>query len=86
MLVRGDPKEVQADRRSRAGALGRINNGADTDNTLYHQPRTGPKPSPKVSGISASDDHEHNAAEWIVHDAYAIAARWSGAASLTATS
>ena len=35
--------------------LGRIVNGADTDNTLYHQPE-GPasKPSPKASAISAS--------------------------------
>ena len=35
--------------------LGRIVNGADTDNTLYHQAE-GPasKPSPKASGISAT--------------------------------
>src|SRR3954451_23820650 len=35
--------------------LGRIVNGADTDNTLYHQPEgPGLEATPKVSGISAS--------------------------------
>jgi len=35
--------------------LGKIVNGADTDNTLYHNPkRRALKPSRKVSGISAS--------------------------------
>jgi len=39
--------------------LGKIVNGADTDNTLYRQPE---------------DDHALNAAEWIVYDAlYAYA-------------
>ena len=51
--------------------LGRIVNGADTDNTLYNQP--------EGSGLKAiaegfchlgfKDDHEINAAEWIVYDA-----------------
>jgi hypothetical protein len=51
--------------------LGRIVNGADTDNTLYHQP--------EAAGLQAvaegfrhlgfKDDHEQNAAEWIVYDA-----------------
>jgi hypothetical protein len=51
--------------------LGKIVNGADTDNTLYHQP--------EGSGLAAiaegfrhlgfKDDHEINAAEWIVYDA-----------------
>jgi hypothetical protein len=51
--------------------LGKIVNGADTDNTLWHQP--------EGSGLNAiaegfrhlgyQDDHEQNAAEWIVYDA-----------------
>ncbi len=53
------------------GMLARIVNGADTDNTLYNQP--------EGSGLKAiaegfrhlgfKDDHEINAAEWIVYDA-----------------
>jgi hypothetical protein len=51
--------------------LGKIVNGADTDNTLWHQP--------ECAGLAAvaegfrhlgyKDDHEINAAEWIVYDA-----------------
>ncbi len=51
--------------------LGKIVNGADTDNSLWHQPES--------AGLSAvaegfrrlgySNDHEINAAEWIVYDA-----------------
>jgi hypothetical protein len=51
--------------------LGKIVNGADTDNTLWHQP--------EAAGLKAvaegfrylgfSSDHEINAAEWIVCDA-----------------
>ncbi len=51
--------------------LARIVNGADTDNTLWHQP--------EAAGLGAiaegfrhlgyRDDHEINAAEWIVYDA-----------------
>jgi hypothetical protein len=51
--------------------LGRIVNGADTDNTLWHQPES--------AGLNAvaegfrhlgfSNDLEMNAAEWIVYDA-----------------
>jgi hypothetical protein len=51
--------------------LGKIVNGADTDNTLYQQP--------EASGLKAiaegfrhlgfKDDHALNAAEWIVYDA-----------------
>jgi hypothetical protein len=51
--------------------LGKIVNGADTDNTLWNQP--------EAAGLSAvaegfrhlgfKDDHEINAAEWIVYDA-----------------
>jgi hypothetical protein len=51
--------------------LGKIVNGADTDNTLWNQP--------EASGLEAiaegfrhlgfKDDHEVNAAEWILYDA-----------------
>ena len=51
--------------------LAKIVNGADTDNTLWHQP--------EAAGLQAiaegfrhlgyKDDHEVNAAEWIVYDA-----------------
>lgn len=51
--------------------LAKIVNGADTDNTLWQQP--------EAAGLSAiaegfrylgyKDDHEINAAEWIVYDA-----------------
>jgi hypothetical protein len=51
--------------------LARIVNGADTDNSLWHQPES--------AGLNAiaegfrhlgfKDDHEINAAEWIVYDA-----------------
>jgi hypothetical protein len=51
--------------------MGKIVNGADTDNTLYHQP--------EAAGLEAiadgfrhlgyADDHALNAAEWIVYDA-----------------
>jgi len=51
--------------------LGRIVNGADTDNTLYHQPE-GPGLEAIAEGfrhLGFKDDHEQNAAEWIVYDA-----------------
>jgi hypothetical protein len=51
--------------------LGRIVNGADTDNTLYNQPE-GPGLEAVAEGfrhLGFKDDHEHNAAEWIVYDA-----------------
>lgn len=51
--------------------LAKIVNGADTDNSLWHQPES--------AGLNAvaegfrhlgfKDDHEVNAAEWIVYDA-----------------
>src|SRR6266566_4910213 len=51
--------------------LGRIVNGADTDNTLYHQAE-GPGLEAIAEGfrhLGFQDDHEQNAAEWIVYDA-----------------
>ena len=56
--------------------LGRIVNGADTDNTLYHQAE-GPGLQAVAEGfrqLGYKDDHELNAAEWIIYDAlYAYA-------------
>ncbi len=51
--------------------LARIVNGADTDNSLHHQPE-GPGLSAIAEGfrhLGYRDDHEINAAEWIVYDA-----------------
>jgi hypothetical protein len=51
--------------------LSRIVNGADTDNSLWQQPES---PGLKAIGegfrhLGLKDDHEINAAEWIVYDA-----------------
>ncbi len=51
--------------------LARIVNGADTDNSLHHQPE-GPGLNAVAEGfrhMGYKDDHEINAAEWIVYDA-----------------
>jgi len=51
--------------------LGKIVNGADTDNTLYNQPE-GPGLEAVAEGfrhLGYKNDHEVNAAEWIVYDA-----------------
>jgi len=51
--------------------LGKIVNGADTDNTLYQQPE-GPGVEAVAEGfrhLGFKDDHAQNAAEWIVYDA-----------------
>jgi hypothetical protein len=51
--------------------LGKIVNGADTDNTLWNQPE-GPGLEAIAEGfrhMGYQDDHEVNAAEWIVYDA-----------------
>ena len=51
--------------------LGRIVNGADTDNSLWHQPE-GPGLKAIAEGfrhLGFKDDHEINAAEWVVYDA-----------------
>ncbi len=58
--------------------LARIVNGADTDNSLWHQPESAGLKA--VAGgfrhLGFRDDHELNRAEWIVYDAlYA----WCGA-------
>jgi hypothetical protein len=51
--------------------LGKIVNGADTDNTLWNQPE-GAGLKAVAEGfrlLGYKDDHEINAAEWIVYDA-----------------
>src|SRR6266446_9134612 len=51
--------------------LGKIVNGADTDNTLWNQPE-GAGLEAIAEGfrhLGFKDDHEQNAAEWIVYDA-----------------
>lgn len=51
--------------------LGKIVNGADTDNTLWSQPE-GPGLEAIAEGfrhLGYADDHAINAAEWIVYDA-----------------
>lgn len=51
--------------------LGKIVNGADTDNSLWQQPE-GPGLKAIAEGfrhLNFRDDHEINAAEWIVYDA-----------------
>jgi hypothetical protein len=51
--------------------LGRIVNGADTDNSRWHQPE-GPGLEAIAEGfrhLGFRDDHEINCAEWIVYDA-----------------
>lgn len=51
--------------------LARIVNGADTDNSLYHQPEgAGLKAIAEgFRHLGFKDDHEVNAKEWIVYDA-----------------
>ncbi|MFZ1709433.1 MAG: chromate resistance protein ChrB domain-containing protein [Anaerolineae bacterium] len=51
--------------------LGKIVNGADTDNTLWNQPE-GPGLQALAEGfrhLGYADDHAINAAQWIVYDA-----------------
>jgi hypothetical protein len=51
--------------------LARIVNGADTDNSLHHQPE-GPGLNAIAEGfrhLGLTDDHAINKAEWIVYDA-----------------
>ena len=51
--------------------LARIVNGADTDNSLWNQPESaGLKAVAEgFRGLGFKNDHELNAAEWIVYDA-----------------
>ena len=51
--------------------LARIVNGADTDNTLWNQPESAglEAVAEGFRHLGFKDDHEINAAEWIVYDA-----------------
>ena len=51
--------------------LARIVNGADTDNTLWNQPESAglEAVAEGFAHLGFKDDHEINAAEWIVYDA-----------------
>src|SRR5687767_13394393 len=51
--------------------LSKIVNGADTDNTLWHQPEGAGLQAVALgfSQMGFADDHAINAAEWIVYDA-----------------
>ncbi len=51
--------------------LARIVNGADTDNVLWNQPESAGLQAIAIGfrGLGFKDDHEVNAAEWIVYDA-----------------
>ena len=71
MLVRGNLKKYQLDKDPALVLLGRIVNGADTDNTLYRQAE-GAGLNAVAEGfrhLGYPDDHALNAAEWIVYDA-----------------
>ena len=64
-------KKYQLDQDPALVLLGRIVNGADTDNTLYHQAE-GAGLNAIAEGfrhLGYPDDHALNAAEWIVYDA-----------------
>lgn len=64
-------KKYNLDKDPALALLGKIVNGADTDNTLYHQPE-GPDLNAVAEGfrhLGLRDDREINAAEWIVYEA-----------------
>jgi hypothetical protein len=64
-------KKYELDRDLALVLLGKIVNGADTDNALYGQPE-GPGLEAIAEGfrhLGFADDHALNAAEWIVYDA-----------------
>ena len=64
-------KKYDLDRDPALVLLGKIVNGADTDNTLWSQPE-GPGLEAIAEGfrhLGLKNDHELNSAEWIVYDA-----------------
>ncbi len=64
-------KKYKLDGNPALALLGKIVNGADTDNSLYNQPE-GPGLKAIAEGfrhLGYKDDHQINAAEWIVYDA-----------------
>ena len=64
-------KKYKLEDNSALALLAKIVNGADTDNTLYGQPESlGLKAiADGFRRLGFRDDHEINAAEWIVYDA-----------------
>jgi hypothetical protein len=64
-------KKYQLDRDPALVLLAKIVNGADTDNSLWHQPESaGLKAMAEgFRHLGFKDDHEINAAEWVVYDA-----------------
>jgi hypothetical protein len=64
-------KKYHLDADPALGLLAKIVNGADTDNTLWHQPESaGLKAIAEgFRHLGFKDDHEINAAEWVVYDA-----------------
>ena len=68
---RPSSRSTRCSRIRRWRSSGRIVNGADTDNSLYGQPE-GAGLAAIAEGfrhLGLRDDHEINAAEWIVYDA-----------------
>jgi hypothetical protein len=64
-------KKYGLDRDPALVLLGKIVNGADTDNTLWNQPE-GPGLEAIAEGfrhLGFKNDHELNSAEWILYDA-----------------
>jgi hypothetical protein len=64
-------KKYDLDRDPALVLLGKIVNGADTDNTLWNQPE-GRGLEAIAEGfrhLGFKDDHELNSAEWVVYDA-----------------
>ena len=64
-------RKYELDREPAMVLLARIVNGADTDNSLWHQPESvGLHAIAEGFGhLGFRDDHEINAAQWIVYDA-----------------
>jgi hypothetical protein len=65
------PAEAVMNVAANDGAIPYDVDGADTDNTLWHQPESGGLRAiaEGFRHLGFKDDHEVNAAEWIVYDA-----------------
>jgi hypothetical protein len=71
VFLRGNREEIWSNRNPALVLLGKIGNGEDTDITLWNQPQ-GPGLEAIAEGfrhLGLKDDHDINAAEWIVYDA-----------------